>query len=558
MKTRLPKVLLLALGVAAMPYAVAAESGLQLNPTDTMVTPGTIVGKEGNVTLTEIPDSWKAGAPVVGGTYQYCKPYLKDGVDTTLTVNGVVGAVENPLYIREGKAIINDSNIEGSLATLTQPMIQVAGNGAELTLNDTVYTDTIGASYLAVGGPDGEGILNLNGNSRVRVISLVAGFNWRASWNKENAIINSTAATTDGVERYKNGVHTYNEDTERYFGAATININKGAELELGTTAFLVEAVVNVNGGLLEVGADNTVTPMAIGRQNGCTTELNITNGGTVQTNTHVDVKTGDYFSGAAAASTKISVSGSGSKLLVGKNLLVGFNASQNKEGQSIFEVLDGGRVEAKNITLGRADANELKQLIATVGAGSTIAAEELHALGGADVTNKGTIEAEIFIDGGSLTMADGAKAADLTATAGTLAILGDVVFNGDIMLSKTGFLFTDGATIDLQGHDFSFDGGAVTIVVNAATPAVAMYSLEDEEMLASYGITFKNAGTVTGFEDDIEVTIATMDAEGQIIETGATYTLKASDVKVQSIPEPTTATLSLLALAGLCARRRRK
>ena len=177
--------------------------------------------------------------------------------------------------------------------------------------------------------------------------------------------------------------------------------------------------------------------------------------------------------------------------------------------------------------------------------------------GNAELINSGTIGSYVYMTGGALTMADGAVASDLIATAGTLSVLGDVVFNGDIMLSNTGFLFTDGATIDLQGHDFSFDGDSITIVVNAATPVMAVFSLEEEEMLASYGITFKNAGTVTGFEDDIEVTIATMDAEGQITETG-TYILKSSDVTVQSIPEPTTATLSLLALAGLCARRRRK
>ena len=547
-----------------MPYAVAAESGPQLDPTATMVTPGTIVGKEGNVTLTEIPDSWKTGAPVLDTTYKYCKPYLKDGVDTTLTVNGVVGAVGNPLYIREGKAIINDSDIKGSLATQTQPMIQVAGNGAELTLNDTAYTDGISASYLAVGGPDGEGTLNLNGNSRVRVISLVAGYNWRASWSEEFAIINSTAATTEGGERYKNGEYTYNADAERYFGAATININKGAELELGTTAFLVEAKVNVNGGLLEVGADNTKNPMVIGRQNGCTTELNITNGGTVQTNTQVDVQTGDYFSGAEAASTRISVSGSGSRLLVGNNLLVGFNANQNKEGQSIFEVLDGGRVEAKSITLGRADANELKQLIATVGAGSTIAAEELHVLGGADVTNKGTIEAEIFIDGGTFTMENRAVAAGLTATSGTIYLNGDVTFTGAVVLGSPVSVAT---LMTLSG-----ESDALTLYINQGSTinadeltvgngtSIAVILNEDEtytEGMELFTVTGSDAATVSAIESALGTNVTVYD-NGIVEGTGTQVADATGSITTNVVPEPTTATLSLLALASLAMRRRRK
>ena len=127
------------------------------------------------------------------------------------------------------------------------------------------------------------------------------------------------------------------------------------------------------------------------------------------------------------------------------------------------------------------------------------------------------------------------------------------------MLSETGFLFADGVTIDLNGNNFSFEDGTITIVLEA--PSVAVYGAAEQELLSNYGITFANAGAVTGFEDDITVNLAyyQFDEQGNVTigDTIGTTTLSSANVTVQSVPEPTTATLSLLALAGLCARRRR-
>ena len=74
---------------------------------------------------------------------------------------------------------------------------------------------------------------------------------------------------------------------------------------------------------------------------------------------------------------------------------------------------------------------------------------------------------------------------------------------------------------------------------------------------------------IEGFEDavaagEIGITLKGMTAEGELIDLdagSADVTFKNGTLSISSsgsVPEPTTATLSLLALAALAARRRRK
>ena len=78
---------------------------------------------------------------------------------------------------------------------------------------------------------------------------------------------------------------------------------------------------------------------------------------------------------------------------------------------------------------------------------------------------------------------------------------------------------------------------------------MSVASLENLE-----GITlFETTGNTTGLED---LTVTCVDKDGETKEMAVAYNNGA--VVTTTIPEPTTATLSLLALAGLAARRRRK
>ena len=125
---------------------------------------------------------------------------------------------------------------------------------------------------------------------------------------------------------------------------------------------------------------------------------------------------------------------------------------------------------------------------------------------------------------------------------------------GDVSLSDTEFVFTDGTVIDLNGNDFTFgEGSSITIIMEQLGSEVVMLAATDTDCTIQ-GITFDNAGLVSVLDDDIQVTLLSSADDTE----GTTVTLKASSVTINSaaVPEPATSTLSLLALAALAARRR--
>jgi hypothetical protein len=101
--------------------------------------------------------------------------------------------------------------------------------------------------------------------------------------------------------------------------------------------------------------------------------------------------------------------------------------------------------------------------------------------------------------------------------------------------------------LTLWGVEYDEDGNLVQLWLTDSDDAD---EIESEETLVSAAVTLKNDGRFY-FEDT--------DTYGEGTYIGAVYAFNASVTKNwQMIPEPTTATLSLLALAALAARRRRK
>ena len=593
MKTRLPKALLLSVLAAFATSGVAQATTVQIKDVVSDIDAlkaGLTASAERVYTYVE---SEKSEEPIK--KLLYTKPVVWETEATEITdantLSGYTADVTTPLYVREGTLKIENSKLTDKMPAVSQVHLAVSGKNASLEISNSEFIDKSNSGFIQVGGPDGAGTLTISNNSTVLVYySLSAGHHKNAQWNSSQYCINNTTATATTDGRYASGDYdkiTLPDGSTREYGKGTINVTSGSTLQVGTGIYLAESDMNIDDAKVinyrsVTGSqtfDITGTPgntdywNRLGRQTGSTTNLNLTNGGVWE------ITAGHLTSGVQdlnGTTVNILVDGKGSELkLTGDygTIALGIGthtqdsslraSSKDNKNETNLTISESGLVSAKTILLGVQEdkgcvGNDTVNVKIT-GSESTMSANEIALGKGASVVSEGIISGCVSLSSGaSLTLLDGADTGSLTATGGTLAVLGDVEFNGNIMLSETGFLFTDGAIIDLNGNDFAFEGGAITIVVNAATPAVAMFSLADEEMLDSYGITFKNAGTVTGFDEEIEVTIAMMDAEGQITNTGETYILKSSDVKVQSIPEPTTATLSLLALAGLCARRRRK
>lgn len=147
---------------------------------------------------------------------------------------------------------------------------------------------------------------------------------------------------------------------------------------------------------------------------------------------------------------------------------------------------------------------------------------------------------DIIVNEGTFSLNEAAIVSDVTMNSGKLNIIGDVE-TGALTLNGGTINFDADSTIDL-GEENLILGDNVAITLNVD-------SLDNIE-----GITlFKNAGNVSGLD---ELTVTFMDASGTKKEAAVSFS--NGSVVTGTIPEPTTATLSLLALVGLAARRRRK
>lgn len=157
----------------------------------------------------------------------------------------------------------------------------------------------------------------------------------------------------------------------------------------------------------------------------------------------------------------------------------------------------------------------------------------------------------------------------------TLALVGD---NGAVVMGKSYDndvkLATTNETGDSVSRGYAFAGtnnngqvanitqGYITMdkefLVNAGDTVntnvisfTVAYDTTKAQFVGTLAYNGSTADITLGETFDVKAITATFDGDGS-------YVAHLNDIKLEVIPEPTTATLSLLALAGLAARRRRK
>lgn len=133
---------------------------------------------------------------------------------------------------------------------------------------------------------------------------------------------------------------------------------------------------------------------------------------------------------------------------------------------------------------------------------------------------------------------------DYVDTMSTLRVNGSVAMTGLLeSYFYSEIIFTMDATIDMQGNEILFDGGKMVLLYDGElTDSTEIYK---SDFFVNYTLNDWNED----FGDDMVVTVV-----------GTNNVSREMTIKelATTVPEPTTATMSLLALAALAARRRRR
>lgn len=476
------------------------------------------------------------------------------------------------------------------------------------TVNITDSTAKLTYRHLQIG----EGSLNIN-NSTVTVGNYNSSNDYYKGFKTSLGVgenSNSTIKVSNGGELVICAAPYTNDKGTRYYGGLSTNYSDGS------TSNII-----VDGGTLTVknpeNADSEKYPEGIngtayigysfnGETENATANIVISNGGTVNFDNHT---TNLGYENMVAAGTKVNVTvadSSSSLNISSHDFHMHDGATLNNSGTVVIDtnyvtniMANGEPNKAANTTYikggqiinnagGKIEVvNELElQNNSSVTNNGTISASEIILNGEATLTNSGTIsESEITLNGdatltnsgtiksdGWFTLADAAQATNsgtidsriwmvenssLTLETGsetlkllyvgyesTLNIDGDVSMKGGLntaYATAAEIVFTLGSSIDLGGNALTLNPDLITLVL-------VVDGTVDENTTVTAQSLFTNYD-----EDNSTISDSTL-----VYLRGSDGSQVTTTLGAITVPEPTTATLSLLALAALTARRRRK
>lgn len=240
----------------------------------------------------------------------------------------------------------------------------------------------------------------------------------------------------------------------------------------------------------------------------------------------------------------------------GGTIALNGNMTANEVNQSAgtLEIADKVTLTANSVSVG----SDMKVYGELVGAGDD---SLLTIVGQGHLINNGAINIDISMESGTLTAVDGKTFADVVATSGTI-YLGNGVTFGSLTLGSNAEIAMYTMRNTQNGVTVYVDkGGAIADSVTLGNNVKFVVETEGTaDELVGQNITIfqkKKDGTTTTY-DLTGATVFVKDSTGTETEVKFTDKTDGSITVTGSIPEPTTATLSLLALAALAARRRRK
>lgn len=525
-------------GNAATIFSVAGTNTTGINSEETYAT---LVINSAKIT------TQKGAALNVGGPDGNGALLLTNGAKVYNTPQG------SSLFIGYEQSITTANNVHGTTASGTdstryQGSYTPSADGEESFGRGVVTVE--GGSELWTGYSGlflGEGELNISGKSKV-----YSGYDWgKLEWaNPYASQLGARAHSTSVVNITDGGLLSIGgylrtgyantqdctkvtiniEDSGSVLSAGIRNANEGHYASLGTNNALTSDLdINISKG----GHANFygIYMGATEEQHNQAVNICIDAQSSMKVNTSLEMRNGAVIDNKGTTSiNNLSMSGSsefrndGTLVINGTATLVGGKFVNNGTVTNVSPDTSGASAIASL-------AEDADNFLITIGTGNAY-------------ENNGTNLLNTLVDGGTLTLGAGSVNGVIRADSGEIEVLGDCTTDS-LTLNGGNITFALGAQITMADGASLYIGDDVTFVVSVDN----IHNLVGSEVELFTNVTDTSALDGT--------TITLVDTQKQTAQ--VTVSAIENGFKVTGvIPEPTTATLSLLALAALATRRRRK
>lgn len=524
----------------------------------------------------------------------------KDGTGT-LVLTGTTTEYST-IYVREGEMQIGDGQTETTVSFYPRSTnaqgrynaLSVGGKNAVLRFNKANATCNETANM--VGGMNGNGTMIIENGSNVNFggsnVFIIGDISVREATDPNtnipdgytNATTALAGASVDTADNLYKGTYTPAQNgSGDSFGRGEVIVKDGSYFKATYGNFWIgDGALKVEGEdtKVEIGLNGYGYRTWLGLGENTTSEITVKDGATMEVNASQF-----YSNYSDNSSSTITVDGAGSTFTIkdqttadgedkynsahfganGENssstIRVTNGAALNLENDNSFFGWDGSDTINRTTTVEIGKDSSLYASDVTVNDGATVTndgtisvsdAGYIKVVGKGEVTNNGSIEGDAWVyDGGTLVANDGSTLSRVFMGSyidgdsdGTLIINGAVTMNGKLEQFGTDgvvIIFNEGSSLDMNGNSITL--GNIQLVFNVDGTVDNSTEFSTTSFFKNYNV---DSSDIT---DSTSVLVKGSD--------GSTTVRSVNDLNVV-VPEPATATLSLLALAALAARRRRK
>ena len=469
----------------------------------------------------------------------------ENATDSTLKIEGKSVSVGG-LNIEQHKGTMSVSNenyhiIADNGITYDSQIIQYGD--AKLTLGgilaENKYKDKV-KDYTGFG--DAEFHVTQHGNGEINLTNGIV-FNYNSNETKEeHSSFTQNGSGTINLSGVfgRNDASSADKWAEVYFditqngAGGNINLNNGAIMSAGDIVQNAEAVLNLKGNAQMTAQSINQSAGSIVVAENARLEADVINAGII-------IQSADENGEVNASIQASNVSLTNGSLTTKDNTVTNSgNLTADKIVLNSGVFVNEGSINAPNVF---ADAARIML------AGSDI--DYTVVINGGEFQNYGSCNDSVLVDGGTLTLKDAVITGDVMVNSGTVNVLSDSTISSLTLNAESVFNVAEGAVVTLTETDGLIIENGATIVVTVSADVLENL-VEREFTLFSGNVSGLTNANVVFTDGDAE----TEDKMANIVLGSTSGSIKVEGVV--SVPEPTTATLSLLALAGLCARRRRR